>query len=302
MSVSEAARKFLQHPRRIMTFPPRDDVAGWLRLVEEQDAYIMESFAGVTLPVTADDTEVAGVRTYVVRGPGIPDSDQTPIYLDLHGGGLFLCGGDLCRLLASGMAMVNGMITWSPDYRMPPHHVYPAALDDCLAVYRALLEVRDPVDIFVGGGSAGGNLAAALLVRVKEEGLPMPAALVLQTPEVDLTESGDSFLTNRDFDNVCGTLREANELYAGGYDLADPRLSPLFADLRGFPPTLLQAGTRDLYLSNTVRMHRALRAAGVDAELHVFEAMPHGGFGGGTPEDLELTAEVRRFLDRHRRS
>jgi acetyl esterase/lipase len=91
----------------------------------------------------------------------------------------------------------------------------------------------------------------------------------------------------------------ANLLYANGHDLADPYLSPLFGDVSGFPPTFLQAGTRDLYLSNTVRMHRKLRAAGVDAELHVFEAMPHGGFAGA-PEDIEVRIEMRRFLDHHR--
>lgn len=86
-----------------------------------------------------------------------------------------------------------------------------------------------------------------------------------------------------------------NLLYAGGRDLDHPHLSPLFGDLRGLPPTLLVSGTRDLFLSNTVRMHRALLAAGVEAELHVFEAMPHGNFGGSTPEDGELQAQVRRF-------
>jgi monoterpene epsilon-lactone hydrolase len=181
-----------------------------------------------------------------------------------------------------------------------PHHPYPAALDDCLAVYVQLLEERSPQDIFVGGASAGGNLAAALMVRAKDEGLPLPTALVLLTPEVDLTESGDSFETNRYADNVLGSLMPANLLYANGHDLADPYISPLFADVTGFPPTFLQAGTRDLYLSNTVRMHRKLRAVGVEAELHVFEAMPHGGFGGA-PEDFELRIELRRFLDAHRR-
>ena len=125
----------------------------------------------------------------------------------------------------------------------------------------------------------------------------MPACMVLLSPQVDLTESGDSFQTNRTIDVVLPrSLMPNNLLYANGRDLAEPFLSPLFGDLRGFPPTLLQAGTRDLFLSNTVRMHRALRRAGVAAELHVFEAMPHGGFGGGTPEDLELETEMRRFV------
>jgi acetyl esterase/lipase len=200
--------------------------------------------------------------------------------------------------MGSATATFNRMVTWAVDYRMPPHHPYPAALDDCMAAYRALLAEHRPEDVFVGGASAGGNLAAALIVRAKDEGLPMPAGLVLISPEVDLTESGDSFQVNLGIDNVLtGSLMQTNLLYAAGHDLSDPYLSPLFADVTGFPPTFIQAGTRDLFLSNAVRMHRKLRAACVDAELHVFEAMPHGGFAGA-PEDAEVRAEVKRFLDR----
>ena len=116
---------------------------------------------------------------------------------------------------------------------------------------------------------------------------------------MDLTESGDSFRTNEDLDVVLKRgLPECNALYAGGQDLRDPYVSPLFADFtRGFPPTLVQSGTRDLFLSNSVRIHRRLRDAGIDAELHVWEAMPHGGFlPGEAPENDEITAEVARFI------
>lgn len=151
---------------------------------------------------------------------------------------------------------------WSVDYRMPPDHPYPAALDDALAVYRALLEERSPSEIIVSGMSAGGNIAPALLLRVREEGLPMPAGLILMTPEVDLTESGDSFQTNLGVDPMLRSIMHMSLLYADGADLHDPHLSPLFGDLTGFPPTILSTGTRDLFLSNTVRFHRALRSAG----------------------------------------
>ena len=110
---------------------------------------------------------------------------------------------------------------------MPPDSPYPAALDDAVATYRALLEIRGPEQIIVGGASAGGNLAAALILRARDEGLPLPAAAILQTPEVDLTESGDSFRTNLGLDTVLtGSLMPANLLYAAGHDLADPYLSP----------------------------------------------------------------------------
>jgi epsilon-lactone hydrolase len=161
-------------------------------------------------------------------------------------------------------------------------------------VYQRAIDTVGSEQVLVSGISGGGNLAAALLLRAKDEGLPMPAGLLLATPEVDLTESGESFLLNDGVDTMLSPLMPVNLLYANGEDLAHPYLSPLFGDLTGFPPTFLQTGTRDLFLSNTVRMHRALLRAGVHAELHVFEAMPHGGFGGA-PEDDELRAEMRRF-------
>jgi monoterpene epsilon-lactone hydrolase len=138
------------------------------------------------------------------------------------------------------------------------------------------------------------------MLRARDEGLPMPAALVLLSPEADLTESGDSFATNLGIDTVLtSSLAPSIAQYADGHDLTHPYLSPLFGDYTGpFPPTLLQTGTRDLFLSNTVRLHRKLRDSGVDAELHVFEAMPHGGFFGA-PEDAEIGVEVRRFIVAH---
>lgn len=300
-SVSPQAQKALANPFQPRPVLALDDTDAWLARIAQSDTYICDRFGSEPLDVVVHDTEVAGVHTYVVRAPEVADGAATPIYLDIHGGALIAGGGDACRLMSSSGALRTGMIHWAVDYRMAPHHPYPAALDDCIAVYRALLGERDPRDIFVGGASAGGNLAAALVLRAKDEGLPLPGALVLLSPELDLTESGDSFETNYGIDNVLGRLMQTNLLYANGHDLTHPYLSPLFGDVAGFPPTFLQAGTRDLFLSNTVRMHRKLRDAGIEAELHVFEAMPHGGFGGA-PEDVEVRVEMRRFLDRHRRS
>jgi monoterpene epsilon-lactone hydrolase len=302
VSVSDRAREFLAAPpARQGDLPALEDTEGWLRHVVRANEGLLERLGQRQLPLSVEEREIGGVPTYVMWAPDVAATTDTPIYLDIHGGALIMGGGECCRLMAGVSAMSTGMIVWAPDYRMPPLHPYPAPLDDCMAVYRALLEERSPEDIFVGGGSAGGNLAAALVARAKDEGLALPAALALLTPEVDLTESGDSFQTNLGLDNVLvGSLMQMNLLYANGHDLTDPYVSPLFADVAGFPPTFVQAGTRDLFLSNAVRMHRKLRTAGVDAELHVFEAMPHGGFAGA-PEDIEIRLELRRFLDNHRR-
>ncbi|TCP30105.1 acetyl esterase/lipase [Sphingomonas sp. BK235] len=224
-------------------------------------------------------------------------SDPNYAYIDFHGGALVFGGGDACIAQARMQADQLGVLCYGVDYRTPPEHPYPVALDDATAAYRYVLERHAPTRVVVGGRSAGGNLAAAMLLRAKEEALPMPAGLVLLSPQVDLTESGDSFQVNRMIDVVLpGSLMRNNQLYGGGAELSHPHLSPLFGDLTGFPPSFLQSGTRDLFLSNTVRMHRALRQVGVGAELHVFEAMPHGGFMGNTPEDRELAGEVTRFV------
>ncbi len=308
LSISPEAQAYLNTPGPLGGARPPDDagdVAGWEKYIAERDAYLADMISSrlpADLPLYESSFDIDGTTTYVFRPHNVDDAGDTPIYLDIHGGALVIGGGEVCRLMSRGMALVRPMITWSVDYRMAPRHPYPASLDDCLAVYRRLLEARSARDIFVGGASAGGNLAAALMLRAKDEGLPMPAGLVLMTPEVDLTESGDTFHTLNGIDNVLRPLMSTNLLYANGADLAHPYLSPLFGDVTGFPPTFLQTGTRDLFLSNTVRMHRKLLAAGVDAELHVFEAMPHAGFGGGTPEDMDVIQSVLRFLQKHRRS
>ncbi|MBV6422263.1 MAG: hypothetical protein NAOJABEB_00038 [Steroidobacteraceae bacterium] len=282
---------------RAEPLPPHESAPEvWRRLIGQFDSMILSMLAGWEGARDLDTrVEVASaVRVYVTVPPSAVDD---ACYLDLHGGGLISGGGEACRLMGCLTAATVGLRTCSPDYRMPPDHPHPAALDDCVAVYRMLVERYGADRVIVGGASAGGNLAAALVLRARDEGLPMPAGLVLCTPELDLTESGDTFASLRNVDAVLPLpLMEANLLYAAGADLSSPLLSPLFGDFsKGFPRTFLQSGTRDLFLSNTVRMHRALRRAGVEVELHVFEAMPHGGFGGA-PEDAELSGEIRRFV------
>jgi acetyl esterase/lipase len=284
------------------TYPSLDDGAGWKARIGMMDDAVTTLFAARADAVGADVEvlTIDGIRVYAITPPGADTDDDAPILLDVHGGALVAGGGEPCRMMGTLAAVRAGLRTWSVDYRMPPDHPYPAPLDDCLTVYRAMLERHPREKLVVGGASAGGNLAAALMLKAYAEDLPMPACLLLLTPEVDLTESGDSFETNQGIDYVLvNRLSESIALYADGHELEDPFLSPLFGDVSHFPPTYLQAGTRDLFLSNTVRMHRKLRAADVDAELHIGEAMPHGGFFGFAPEDEELNVELRKFLAQH---
>ena len=222
------------------------------------------------------------------------------VYVDIHGGGFVSGGGEMCELLAKIRASDYGCEVYAIDYRLLPDHPFPAGLHDCIDAYREILKHHDAADIVLAGASAGGNLAAAVLLHARDNGLPLPAALVLQTPTLDMTLSGDSHQTNYflDVNLYAGMGAEALISYAAGADTAHPYLSPLFGDFsKGWPRTILTTGTRDILLSDTVRMHRALRRAGVEAELHVCEAGPHGGFmGANAPEDAEIIAECRRFI------
>lgn len=300
-ALSEAAKAMLAMPRPgAGAYPALTDKIGWRRLIAARDKASAEMSAPFAARLKADVAarKLAGVPTYVATPRPERRIDDHKVVFDIHGGALVFGGGEAnVRFSTAAIALRTGRTAYGVDYRVPPDHPYPAALDDCVGAYTELAQEVGPKRIVVSGTSAGGNLAAALLLRIKDEGLPMPAGAMLLTPELDLTESGDSFHTMMGLDVVlAGRLMEVNQLYADGADLAHPYLSPLFGDVAGFPPTLLQAGTRDLFLSNAVRMHRKLRSAGVRAELHVWEGMPHAGFGGLTPEDREVSAELQAFL------
>jgi acetyl esterase/lipase len=301
-TVSGLARAFLAAPRLpFPDFPALDNADAWRRVVASRDRAFLE-LGGDRVARTmarAEKRLIAGTDVYTAE-PRTAAARPGKVCLSLHGGALLFYGGALTAFDAARSADQTGCLTWSVDYGMPPDAPYPAGLDQAVAVYRELLKTHAAPDIIVNGISAGGNMAAAMILKARDEGLPLPAAAILRTPELDLTESGDSFATHMGIDNVLpNSLMTFNALYAGGADLNDPYVSPLFGDFtRGFPRTWLQAGTRDLFLSNTVRMHRALLKAGVAAELHVWEAMPHAGFGGVTPEDKEVDAGIGEFVGR----
>lgn len=255
-------------------------------------------YARKAFPATIAENRLSNCTLYEVTPGSLEEAGEDKALLHIHGGAFIVGGGLSSAHSAQTYASLTGIRSFSVDYRTPPDHPFPAGLDDCLETYRFLLDRYQPSKIAFEGSSAGANLVAALILKARDEGLPLPGACALHTAAVDLTHSGDTFATNAVIDIVLRQVQpETMLLYAGGHDLADPYLSPVFGDFtKGFPPTILVSGTRDMLLSPTVMMHRALRRAGIDAELHVFEAMPHGGLSGSAPEDRELQAEIARFL------
>lgn len=284
-----------------------DSTAAWKARVENAARITIAALPAMrsALGVAVERTTIAGVAAFTVTPKAIPESNKDRVLIHLHGGARVLNPGEAGTPEAIQMAGFGGFRVISVDYRMPPDHPFPAALDDAIAVYRAVLATTEAKRIGIFGSSAGGSLTLTTLLRAKLEDLPMPGAIAASTPTVDLTKTGDTLFTNEGIDNVLGTqdgfIRATALLYANGRDLKDPLLSPVYGDVTGFPPTILTSGTRDLYLSNTVRMHRKLRAAGVEAVLQMWEGQSHVQYMMDihAPETREYHQEVARFFDLH---
>jgi acetyl esterase/lipase len=283
--------------------PGPADKAAWLTHIEQANVQValLTAKALETYPADIQVHKLSEAMLYEVTPRDASPRNEKRAIFYIHGGAYVMGGGITAAHIALSMAGEAQMRAFSIDYRMPPDHPFPAGLDDTVEAYRFVLSRYKPANVAVCGMSAGGGLAASFILKARDLGLSLPGASVLATPELDLTEAGDTFETNDTIDVVLkGRLRNSILLYAGGHDLKDPYLSAINGDFtKGFPPTILTSGTRDLFLSNTVRMHRALRRAGLKAELHVFEAMPHGGFFGAAPEDREVLIEQVRFIDEH---
>jgi acetyl esterase/lipase len=281
--------------------------AEWKEFVDQNSAAgaALRQQAREKLGVTMEATVLGGVKGFMLTPKEIAADNRNRLLFHVHGGGYVLGPGEAGTMEAILMAGFGGFKVISIDYRMPPDDPYPAAMDDAMAAWKAAIKLADPRNMAIFGTSTGGGMTLAMILRSKQEGLPLPAAIAPGTPWSDLTETGDSYKTNEWLDNVLvsyhGWLGHAANLYANGHDLKDPQLSPIYGDFSGFPPAILTSGTRDLFLSLTVLTHRKLRRAGVEAELQVYEGMSHAqyNFGPDAPESRETFTEIARFFDRH---
>jgi monoterpene epsilon-lactone hydrolase len=257
------------------------------------------------LGVTMEAAVMGGVKVFILTPKAMPPENRNRLLVHVHGGAYVYNPGDAGTQEATVMAGYGGYKVISVDYRMPPDFPYPAALDDAMEVWKAAMTMQKPENMAIFGTSTGGGLTLAMVLRAKQEHLPLPAAIAPGSPWSDLTETGDTFKTNEWLDNVLvsyrGFLSQVAPLYANGHDLKEPFLSPIYGDFSGFPPAILTSGTRDLFLSLTVLTHRKLRRAGVEADLQVFEGVSHAQyyFDPYAPESKEAFTEIARFFDRH---
>ncbi len=244
-------------------------------------AQMRENFAGLTagLPVP-EHVPVEPAITGGVPGEWLTPAGAIParVVLYLHGGGYLIGSPATHRGLAARIAAAAGARVLSLDYRLAPEHPFPAAVNDATAAYRALL-AQDvaPDGIVIAGDSAGGGLALAVLVALRDAGIPLPAAGVVLSPWVDLAVTGESMTTRAAVDPM--VQREAVAGMAQGYlqgaDARHPYASPLYADLTGLPPLLIQVGTSETLLDDATRMANKARVAGVDVALEPWEEMIH---------------------------
>ena len=250
-------------------------------------------------PVNVEETTTAGVRTDIITP--LSEAKKSRVLINLHGGGFNSDSGSLIEgIPIANLAKVKVVSVY---YRLAPENPFPAAVDDVVAVYKDLLKTYQPRNIGIFGTSAGAILTGEVAVKIKQLGLPLPGALGMFSTLADFSRPADSqqiYALNGLAGNISPQTPEHphDAFYVGNTNPKDPVLSPLFADLRGFPPCLLVTSTRDLLLSNTSIFHLALLHAGVESQLLVFEALPHAfWYQFQLPETKDALQMMANFFD-----
>jgi acetyl esterase/lipase len=252
-------------------------------------------------PVKEEAKKIAGVQVKIFTPPNVPNGKKDRILINLHGGGFRVDSGSYLESIPIASLTSTPVIT--VYYRLSDVAPFPAAVDDVVAVYRELLKTHKPAKMAIYGTSAGAILSGQVAVRLKHDGIPQPAAYGFFTGHADFSKPGDSqaFFAVPGLAGARPPVAEGGtNPYMKGVDATNPLASPIYANLKGLAPTLCMTGTRDLFLSGTSNFHRALLRAGVDAELVVFDAMPHAfWYIIGSPEATEALEIQAKFFDHH---
>jgi monoterpene epsilon-lactone hydrolase len=253
-------------------------------------------------PVTVANDTVAEVPVRRITPLHVPKANADKVLLDLHGGGFDSDSGSYTETIP--IAYYARVPVVAALYRLAPEHPFPAAVEDAVAVYRELLKTHKPEQIAIYGTSAGAILTGEVAVRLKQLSLPEPAALGIFSGFGDFARPGDSthLYGLRGFSGYLAAPDGERTLspYVGSTDMKDPVLSPIYADLKGLPPTLFVTSGRDLLLSGTIDLHRAFLRAGDDARLMVFDGLPHAfWYDPELPESIEANRAMSKFLVEH---
>jgi len=268
--VSAEQRENLDAILRQSAFPPDSDVY-------EQRRQLRELLSAQPLPaeVTVTAAALGGVPTAEITVDGI---EPRHVVLYFHGGVYVMGDAFLAADLASQVGRRASAKVISVGYRLAPEHPYPAAVDDALAAYEALLQGGTaPSGIAFAGESAGGGLAIATMVNARDHGLPLPAAAFVMSPYADLTLSGETMETKREADPLLSpqALQARVPDYTSGHDAALGLISPIFAELSGLPPLIIQAGTHEVLLDDAIRLARQAATADVEVTLDITPGVPH---------------------------
>ncbi len=248
------------------------------------------------------DTKMAGVPVRVITPEGMPEANNDKVLMNLHGGGFNSDSGSYTETIP--IACYAKMKVVAVLYRLAPEHPFPASVEDAIAVYRELLKAYKPDHIVIYGTSAGAILTGEAAAKIKQLGLPMPAALGIFSGMGDFARNGDSWAIYS-LHGFAGHLDPPapgahDPYYIGSVDPHDPVLSPIYSDLHGLPPTLFVTSERDALLSGTVNLHRAFLRAGVDARLVVFDALQHAfWYDPRLPESIEANHLMAEFFLQH---
>jgi epsilon-lactone hydrolase len=295
-SLSIQAQHFLK--RREPDQGPPQSLEDRRKSTDAYTAHAREEWTQIC-PNTIVEDKIAGVPVRIVTPEGLPESNKDKVLLNLHGGGFNSDSGSYTESIP--IASYTKIKVVAVLYRLAPESPFPAAVDDSVAVYKELLKTYKPDHVVIYGTSAGAILTAEVASKLKQLGLPMPAALGIFSGMGDFARNGDSIAiySLRGFSGHLDPPEPGahDPFYVGSTDPKDPVLSPIYSDMHGLPPTLFVTSGRDLLLSGTINLHRAYLNSGVDARLVVYDALPHAfWYSPLLPEAIEANHIMADFF------
>ena len=287
------SRPYSDHEPAVTTEKNRENASNW----QEQLAKDMQPM----YPTIIEKSTIAGVPVRIIAPKDLAPDKKDRVLINVHGGGFQADWGSVAETVP--LASLTRTKVVAIQYRLSPENKFPVAVDDTIAVYKELLKTHKPEQMVLYGTSAGAILTGEVAVKIKQLGLPEPAALGIFSGNGDMGDFGDS-MAIYGLHGLSGTIDQPGTKHGSDYigrtDPHDPMLSPLYADVKGLPPTLFLTSTRDLLLSGTVLLHKKFLHAGVPAELVVWDALPHAFWNEfQMPEAIEAHHLMADFFDQH---